>query len=131
MSTAVTQGIKVSVESSYLAEESSPAAAHFVFSYTVTIANESKDVVQLRTRHWIITDESGHVEEVRGAGVVGAQPVLRPGQAFRYTSGCVLKTSRGTMHGSYQMHREDGTSFDADIAPFMLIAPASSKKYMN
>jgi ApaG protein len=131
MSTALTQGIRVSVEASYLADESSPGNNHFVFSYTVTIANEGKDQVQLRTRHWIITDAVGHVEEVRGAGVVGAQPVLRPGQAFRYTSGCVLKTNRGTMHGTYQMHRQDGSTFDADIAPFMLIAPVTPTKYVN
>jgi ApaG protein len=132
MSTAVTHGVRVSVESQYLADESSPTAEHFVFAYTVTIANEGHGVVQLKTRHWIITDGRGHVEEVKGPGVVGAQPVLKPGQAFRYTSGCVLKTPRGTMHGTYQMHREDGSQFDAEIAPFLLVAPTpTAKRYLN
>ena len=132
MSSAVTQGVRVSVESQYLADESSPVAEHFVFAYTVTISNEGTNVVQLKTRHWIITDGRGHVEEVKGPGVVGAQPVLKPGQAFRYTSGCVLKTPRGTMHGTYQMHREDGSVFDAEIAPFLLVAPTpAATRYLN
>jgi ApaG protein len=132
MSVALTKGIRVSVESQYLADESSPAAEHYVFSYTVTIANEGAEIVQLRTRHWIITDGRGHVEEVKGPGVVGAQPTLKPGQAFRYTSGCVLKTPRGTMHGTYQMHRQDGSQFDAEIAPFLLIAPSEpQKRWLN
>jgi ApaG protein len=125
MSKAVTRGVRVEVESRYLPEESSPSTSQFVFAYTVTIANDGAETVQLRSRHWIITDGNGGVEEVRGPGVVGAQPVLRPGQAFRYTSGCVLKTARGTMHGTYQMFRDDGTSFDAEIAPFQLVAPSS------
>jgi ApaG protein len=132
MSTATTRGVRVEVESQYLADESSPAAKQFVFSYTVTIANEGSEVVQLRSRHWIITDGNGQVEEVKGPGVVGAQPVLRPGQAFKYTSGCVLKTPRGTMHGTYQMFRDDGTHFDAEIAPFLLVAPtATPTRWMN
>ena len=132
MSQAVTRGVKVSVESKYVAEESSPAQDHYVYSYTVTIANEGSEVVQLRTRHWIITDGRGHVEEVRGPGVVGEQPVLKPGQQFKYTSGCVLKTPRGTMHGTYQMYRVDGSMFDAEIAPFLLIAPVpGQKRYLN
>jgi ApaG protein len=132
MSTAVTQGVRVSVESQYLVDESSPVADHYVFSYTVTISNEGQGVVQLKTRHWVITDGRGHIEEVKGPGVVGAQPKLQPGQAFRYTSGCVLKTPRGTMHGTYQMHREDGSQFDAEIAPFLLVAPSpAQKRYLN
>ena len=122
MSKATTNGITVEVEPRYLPEESSPQAAQFVFAYTVTISNEGADTVQLRTRHWIITDGEGKVEEVKGPGVVGAQPVLQPGQAFRYTSGCVLKTSRGTMHGTYQMVGPGGTRFDIEIAPFALRA---------
>lgn len=132
MSTAQTKGIRVEVESRYLAEESSPPNDHYVFAYTVTIANVGEEVVQLKTRHWVITDGRGQVEEVRGPGVVGAQPVLRPGQAFRYTSGCVLKTPRGTMHGSYQMQRDDGTWFDAEISPFVLATPgAEANRVLN
>jgi ApaG protein len=134
VSNALTNGIRVAVESKYLADESSPAADHYVFAYTVTISNEGQDTVQLRTRHWVITDGLGHIEEVKGPGVVGHQPVLRPGQAFRYTSGCVLKTPRGTMHGTYQMHRDDGSAFDAEIAPFVLAAPAeggATKRWLN
>lgn len=120
------------MESRYLAEESSPPADHYVFSYTVTIANEGGETVQLRTRHWIITDGRGQIEEVKGPGVVGHQPVLKPGQAFRYTSGCVLKTPRGTMHGTYQMLRDDGSAFDAEIAPFVLAAPGpGDKRWLN
>lgn len=128
MSKAITRGVQVEVESQYLPEESSPKAQQWVFAYTVTISNLGAEVVQLRSRHWIITDASGHVEEVRGPGVVGAQPTLRPGQAFRYTSGCVLRTPRGTMHGTYQMHLEDGSQFDAEIAPFLLVAPDPPKQ---
>lgn len=132
MSRATTNGVTVEVEPRYLPEESSPANRQFVFAYTVTIANEGSETVQLRTRHWIITDGDGKVEEVKGPGVVGAQPVLRPGQAFRYTSGCVLTTSRGTMHGTYQMFRQDGSMFDAEIAPFLLVAPKhDSTRYLN
>lgn len=100
-----------------------PSAGRFVFAYTVTISNQSADVVQLRTRHWIITDATGRVEEVKGEGVVGEKPTLAPNQSFRYTSGCVLKTAWGTMNGTYQMYREDGSMFDAEIAPFLLAAP--------
>jgi ApaG protein len=132
VSKATTQGIRVEVESRYLADESIPASGRFAFAYTVTIANVGRETLQLKSRHWIITDESGSVEEVKGAGVVGAQPVLKPGQAFRYTSGCVLRTPRGTMHGTYQMFREDGSSFDAEIAPFLLIAPRPAPtKWVN
>lgn len=125
MSTAVTRGIRVTVKSQYLPERSTPAAHQYVFAYTVRITNEGTETAQLRSRHWIITDSTGHVQEVRGPGVVGEQPVLRPGQHFEYTSGCVLATARGTMRGSYQMLREDGESFDAEIAPFELAMPHS------
>lgn len=131
MSKATTKGVEVSVETRYLADESSPEAKQFVFAYTVTIANRGSETVQLRSRHWIITDELGSVEEVKGPGVVGAQPTLKPGQAFRYTSGCVLKTPRGQMHGTYQMYRDDGSMFDAEIAPFQLVAPRPQQKWMN
>lgn len=125
VSVALTRGIRVSVEARYLLEQSDPPSRRFVFAYTVTVANEGRERVQLRTRHWIITDASGHVEEVRGDGVVGEKPVLQPNQSFRYTSGCVLKTPWGTMNGTYQMFRDDGTWFDAEIAPFLLATPTA------
>jgi len=125
MSTAVTQGIRVTVKSFYLAERSSPASNHYAFAYTVTISNEGARTAQLRTRHWIITDGDGKVQEVRGDGVVGAQPVLKPGQAFEYTSWVPLPTPHGSMRGSYQMVTEEGDEFDAQIAPFPLALPYS------
>lgn len=125
MSTAVTRGIRVVVKSEYVSERSSPAAKQFVFKYTVKITNEGTETAQLRSRHWVITDGDGKVQEVRGDGVVGAQPVLKPGQHFEYTSGCVLPTPRGTMKGTYQMVRDNGETFDADIAPFALALPYS------
>jgi ApaG protein len=92
----------------------------------VTIANEGREIVKLKTRHWIITDALGHTEEVKGEGVVGEQPELEPNQAFQYTSGCILKTPWGTMNGTYQMYRKDGSYFDAEIAPFLLATPTAS-----
>jgi ApaG protein len=124
-STAVTQGIRISVRSTYVAEQSVPLARRYVFAYTVRIANEGAEPAQLRTRHWIITDGTGKVEEVRGPGVVGQQPFLKPGEHFEYTSGCVLQTARGEMRGTYQMYRPDGQMFDAVIAPFVLALPHS------
>jgi len=122
-SAALTEGIRVRVQSQYLSDQSSPRHERFVFAYTITITNEGLRTAQLRTRHWIITDGRGMVEEVRGDGVVGEQPRLTPGQTFQYTSGCVLTTSIGTMQGSYRMWREDGSYFDAVIAPFSLASP--------
>ena len=124
-SIAITEGIRISVTSRYIPEQSAPRHRRYVFAYTVKIANESKDVAQLRSRHWVITDQQGKVEEVRGPGVVGAQPTLRPGESFSYTSGCILQSSRGAMEGSYQMYRPDGTFFDAAIASFALELPHS------
>lgn len=124
-SNALTQGIRVLVKSSYLPEQSSPAERRYVFAYTVRIINEGDVVARLRSRHWVITDANGGVEEVRGPGVVGKQPSLEPGEAFEYRSGCVLKTSRGTMRGTYLMERADGSSFDAEIATFALTLPAT------
>lgn len=123
VSTATTQGIEVTVRSRYLPEQSAPDHNRFVFAYTITIANHGDEAAQLRTRHWIITDGRGGIEEVRGDGVVGEQPRLEPGEQFEYTSGCVLKTPIGTMHGTYQMVRDDGDGFDAEIAAFSLVAP--------
>lgn len=125
MSTATTQGIVVTVESQYLMERSTPADGQYAFAYKVRITNEGEAVAQLRSRHWIITDAEGHIQEVRGDGVVGAQPRLAPGQAFEYTSWCMLPTPHGSMHGTYQMVREDGERFDAVIAPFTLSLPYS------
>jgi ApaG protein len=124
-STAVTEGIRVVVRSAYLADQSLPLANRYVFAYTVLIANEGTEPAQLRTRHWIITDGEGKVEHVRGPGVVGQEPYLKPGEHFEYTSGCVLRTPRGQMHGTYQMHRSNGLVFDALIAPFLLALPHS------
>ena len=123
MSSAVTQGIRVSVITHYLPDRSSPEDGRFAFSYTVRIANEGAQTAQLMSRHWIITDANGEVEDVEGAGVVGHQPVLRFGEYFEYTSWCLIKTPRGTMHGTYHMVRPDGSQFDAEIAPFALVAP--------
>ena len=126
-STAVTDGIRVRVQSHYLADQSSPRDDRYVFAYTITISNEGRATAQLKTRHWIITDGRGTVEEVRGDGVVGEQPRLAPGQTFQYTSGCVLTTPIGTMQGTYRMWRDDGTYFDAQIAPFSLASPSSAR----
>ena len=98
-------------------------SSEWFFHYTVRITNEGDETVQLLSRHWIITDATGHIEEVRGAGVVGEQPVLAPGESFQYTSGCPLKTSTGVMRGTYQMVTEDGDHFDVEIAPFALHEP--------
>lgn len=124
-SDAVTEGIRVTVKSAYVADQSAPAAKRYVFAYTVTIANEGTEPAQLRARHWVITDATGKVEEVRGPGVVGHQPFLRPGEHFEYTSGCALQAPRGEMRGEYQMSRPNGRMFDAVIAPFLLALPYS------
>jgi ApaG protein len=125
VSVALTQGIRVTVRSQYLPDQSSPAERRYVFSYTVKLENEGKTSAKLDTRHWIITDGTGKIEEVRGPGVVGKHPVLEPGGVFEYTSGCILRTAHGSMHGTYQMVREDGSRFDATIAPFSLTLPHS------
>lgn len=124
-SSARTRGVKVEVSSEYLPAQSRPAARRFVFAYTITITNEGQQTVQLRSRHWVITSGNGEVEQVRGPGVVGEQPVLRPGESFRYTSGAVLKTERGNMRGSYLMVSPDGSEFEAQIAAFALERPYS------
>lgn len=129
MSRAITEGVVIDVQPTYVEDESSPEHDRYVFAYTVTIANTGSATVTLRSRHWVITDGAGEVEEVRGPGVVGSQPVLRQGQAFRYTSGCALKTPHGNMLGSYLMVREDGSTFDAQIAPFQLVATSSPRQW--
>ncbi len=115
--------IEVKPVSHYLPDQSSPEDERFVFAYTITITNVGQLPAQLISRHWIITDASGEVQEVRGLGVVGQQPLLKPGEAFEYMSGCVLATPVGTMKGTYQMVGEDGTRFDAEIPEFVLAIP--------
>src|SRR5215831_3507094 len=120
MSEAVTESIRVEVMSRYSPENS--RHGEWVFQYTVRITNQGLDTVQLLSRHWIITDALDHTEEVRGPGVIGEQPVLGPGESFKYSSWCPLKTPTGMMCGTYQMVGEDGKSFDIEIAPFGLRA---------
>ena len=115
--------IRVDVETSYLEEQSDPRERKYVFSYTITLRNEGSVPAKLLTRHWIITDANGKVKEVRGDGVVGEQPHLKPGQGFRYSSGAMIETPVGAMQGSYQMVADDGEKFDAPIAPFRLAMP--------
>jgi ApaG protein len=123
VSSAITQGVRVNVSTVYVPSQSVPTEHRYVFAYTIRITNEGTDTVQLRSRHWIITHGNGKVEEVRGPGVVGQQPTLRPGEHFEYTSGCVLDTPRGSMRGTYTMQYQDGRSFNADIASFTLAMP--------
>jgi ApaG protein len=123
VSEATTRGIHVRAEARYAPEQSAPSQQHWFFLYTVAIVNRGADTVQLLSRHWIITDANGHVEEVRGPGVVGERPVLRPGESFEYTSACPLPTPFGTMHGTYQMTTSSGERFDATIATFTLAEP--------
>jgi ApaG protein len=113
----------VEVESSFVPDRSDPMRSRWFFAYRIRIANQSDAVVQLVSRHWIITDAHGRVEEVKGPGVVGQQPVLEPGEAFEYTSFCPLATPFGTMRGSYQMTTQDGSTFNAEIAQFTLSEP--------
>ncbi len=115
--------IRVDVETSYVEGQSSPDEDRFVFAYTITIRNEGQVAARLLTRHWVITDANGKVQEVRGEGVVGEQPHLEPGQGFRYSSGAVIETPVGSMQGSYRMEADDGHHFDAPIAPFTLAIP--------
>ncbi len=115
--------IKVLVEPFYVEEQSVPEQNRFVFAYTVSIQNLGRVPAKLLSRHWIITDANGKTQEVRGQGVVGEQPYLRPGEAFQYTSGAVLDTAVGTMRGTYQMLGDDGNHFDADIPVFTLSVP--------
>jgi len=122
-SEAVTRGIRVAVSAEYAPDRSRPAQKQWFFLYTITITNEGSETAQLLTRHWIITDGSGHIEEVRGPGVVGEQPVLGPGESFTYTSGCPLPTPFGMMEGTYQMVNREGEMFDVKIAPFTLSEP--------
>jgi ApaG protein len=115
--------ITVVPKASYVADQSDPAKDHFVFSYTITITNTGDVAAQLLSRHWIITDGEHRVQEVKGLGVVGQQPLLQPGESFEYSSGAAIATSVGTMHGTYQMRADDGHTFAATIPPFTLSVP--------
>lgn len=123
MNKSSVHNINVSVDSAFVEGQSNEDQGQFVFAYTVTIHNTGEVPAKLMTRHWIITDSNGKIQEVKGEGVVGEQPYLRPGEAFQYTSGTMLETPVGTMQGSYQMIADDGTEFDAEISPFTLAAP--------
>ena len=125
MSDTVTRGIRILVRPEYMAAESNPDQGHYLFAYHITIRNEGGVTVQRRSRHWLITNGEGQVEEVRGPGVVGQQPRLEPGASFDYTSYCPLDTPVGTMQGSFQMFDENGEEFDAVIEPFGLSRPGS------
>jgi len=115
--------IKVEVETQFIENQSEPDDDRYVFSYTITIRNEGALPAQLLSRHWVITDAHGHVQEVRGEGVVGEQPHLNPGEGFQYTSGAMIATPVGSMHGSYQMLADNGDEFDAEIPDFTLAIP--------
>lgn len=128
MYTAVTRSIQISVEPFYLEDQSSPADDHFVWAYHVRIENMGQETVQLRTRHWRITDSDGRIQEVRGPGVVGVEPVLAPGDSFEYTSGTPLRTPSGIMVGSYEMETPDGEMFDVDIPAFSLDSPYQDRR---
>lgn len=117
--------ISVSAVTQYVENQSDPRNDKYLFAYTITIRNTGDAPAQLISRHWIITDGRGHEQQVRGEGVVGEQPHLRPGQSFEYTSAAMIETPVGSMHGSYQMRGDDGTEFDAPIAPFRLAVPGS------
>ena len=123
MSTAITQGIRITVKSRFLSDQS--GGGKYAFAYTVRIENIGSVTAQLRSRHWIITDGNGKREEVKGDGVVGNQPVLKPGEKFEYTSGAVLQTPHGSMNGTYRMVTEEGRHFDAEIAAFPLTQPGT------
>ena len=120
MSEAVTNGVRVKVQSQYVPERSSPMDEYFFFAYRVSITNEGQQPVKLVSRHWVITDGTGEQEEVSGPGVVGKQPTLSTGESFTYTSACPLSTPLGSMQGTYQMVLDSGDTFDAEIAPFKL-----------
>jgi ApaG protein len=124
---AVTRGIQVTVRPEFLEQESTPRQGRFFWAYTVEIANLGMETVQLKTRHWRIVDGDGKLQEVRGAGVVGEEPVLKPGETFTYTSGCPLATPHGSMSGEYHMHTQDGESFPVTIPAFPLDSPHAKR----
>ncbi|MBT6578867.1 MAG: Co2+/Mg2+ efflux protein ApaG [Cellvibrionales bacterium] len=122
---ALQESIKVSVRPRYLPEQSNEAVAEYTFAYTVEIAKHGEEAVQLLARHWIITDGNNSIREIEGEGVVGQQPLIKPGESYEYSSGAILSTKTGTMEGSYKMCSDAGLSFDAIINPFGLIHPIS------
>ncbi|MFL5358400.1 Co2+/Mg2+ efflux protein ApaG [Archangium sp.] len=125
MSSVTTEGIRVTVRTNYWPERSAPESHQYAFMYTVEIVNTGQEVAQLRSRHWIITDATGKVEEVKGEGVVGKQPRLGPGERFEYTSWAQLRTPFGSMRGTYTMERSDGRQFEARVSEFALTQPHS------
>ncbi len=127
---AVTRGIRVSVQPQYLTDESDPDESRYFWAYTIDIENEGRETVRLRSRVWQITDETGKIEEVRGPGVVGQTPTLKPGEQFRYTSGCPLTTPSGIMVGSFQMTTDDGEMIDVAVPAFSLDSPGA-RRVMN
>jgi ApaG protein len=126
-----TYKFEVSVTSQYIAEQSDPEEASFAFAYTITVNNTGTVPAQLISRHWVIVDASGHTEEVKGLGVVGHQPLLKPGESFQYSSGCRLRTPSGTMHGSYFCVAEDGERFEAPVALFVLEANTPGARVLH
>lgn len=116
---------RIDVETDYVDQQSDPASERYVFAYTISIHNQGQIPAQLLTRHWIITDANGRIQEVRGEGVVGEQPYIEPGQTYKYSSGAILDTPVGSMHGSYGMVGNDGSVFDTTIKPFTLAAPGT------
>jgi len=125
VSTAVTAGIRVEVKSEFRPDRSAPGANRYIFTYEIRISNEGDAPAKLVSRHWIITDARGEHEEVVGEGVVGQQPRIEAGETFEYRSFCVLKTPHGSMHGTYHMVRDDGSPFEARVAPFALVTPGA------
>jgi len=123
-SDAITRGVRVSVRSRYVPERSAPDKRRFFFAYHITIRNEGHESVKLISRHWVITDGAGRVQQVKGPGVVGEQPHLAPGESFEYTSACPLTTELGAMRGTYQMITDDGDEFDAEINSFTFACPS-------
>ena len=128
MYTATTRNITVRVQPQFLAEQSDPVSAQYVWLYTINIENGGTEAVQLLNRHWIITNAVGHVEEVQGPGVIGEQPVLQPGDSFQYTSGCPLRTPSGMMVGTYEMVGPGDERFDIDIPAFSLHSPHQARQ---
>ena len=129
MNERITHDVRVAVKAAYLDDLSDPDDSQFLWSYTVTIENKGKEPVQLLSRYWHITDGDGRVQELRGQGVVGAQPVIEPGKQFQYTSGCPLPTASGFMTGCYQMRSASGVAFEAEIPAFLLESPYEQRQF--
>lgn len=125
---ATTRGVTVRVSPAYLPDQSDPKSGRWVWSYHIRIENDGRQAVQLISRHWIITDARGKIEEVKGLGVVGEQPIVEPGRAYDYVSGCPLETASGLMRGSYRMVDSVGESFDVAIPPFSLDSPQAKAR---